>query len=262
MSKFADLGVRVLSALVMAAIGLSAIWMGGLAFLLLLVAVVGLMIWELTRMLAPELGPVKTALVGVIAASGMARIGFDVSAFALGGLLLAPVLGLVLVSAHRTVYAVYAVAIVFAVAVLFWFRVKLGLDWTIWLVLVVIASDVGGYFFGRFIGGRKIAPKISPKKTWSGTIGGWILAAVVGAAFMVQHHLGASIVVLSVLVAVAAQIGDMVESAVKRLAGVKDSSALIPGHGGLLDRFDALIGAVLLVFLVALTTGLPTAGAL
>jgi phosphatidate cytidylyltransferase len=111
------------------------------------------------------------------------------------------------------------------------------------LLVVVVASDVGGYFAGKLIGGPKILPSISPKKTWSGTLGGWALAAVVGFIAIQLGMGGFGLVVLSIFVAMAAQIGDLLESMMKRKAGVKDSSNLIPGHGGLLDRFDGVMGA-------------------
>ncbi len=130
----------------------------------------------------------------------------------------------------------------------------------VWLVLVVVASDIMGYFAGRMLGGPKFWPRVSPKKTWSGTVAGWVGAAAVGLVLVVMGHAGPAIVVLSPLVALAGQMGDIVESLLKRRAGVKDASRLIPGHGGVLDRFDALIGAVLAVWLWGLVLPLPIGG--
>ena len=132
-----------------------------------------------------------------------------------------------------------------------------GTQVILWLVAVVVASDVLGYFAGRMLGGPKFWERISPKKTWSGTVAGWIGAALVGLCFALA---GSSwlLVPLSALVAFAGQMGDILESWVKRRAGVKDASSLIPGHGGVLDRFDALIGAVVLV--MALRLVLPVTG--
>ncbi|MDZ7904436.1 MAG: phosphatidate cytidylyltransferase [Cypionkella sp.] len=117
----------------------------------------------------------------------------------------------------------------------------------IWLIGVVILSDIAGYFAGRILGGPKFWPAISPKKTWSGTVAGWMGAAGLGAAFWAAGYGGAALIILSPLVAFAGQMGDIGESWLKRRAGIKDSSNLIPGHGGFLDRFDALIGAALVV---------------
>jgi len=116
----------------------------------------------------------------------------------------------------------------------------------LWLLLVVWATDIGGYIFGRWIGGPKLAPRLSPKKTWAGLIGGAGLAAVAGAAAIaVLHRTGAAVLAVPAAAALAllAQAGDLAESAVKRHYGVKDSGNLIPGHGGVLDRIDGLLAA-------------------
>jgi phosphatidate cytidylyltransferase len=117
-----------------------------------------------------------------------------------------------------------------------------------------------GYFAGRILGGPKFWPAISPKKTWSGTIAGWIGAAILGLGFVLAGQGTLWLVVLSPLVAFAGQMGDIVESWLKRRVGAKDSSALIPGHGGVLDRFDALTGAMVLVMLLTRIFDLPIGG--
>lgn len=120
-----------------------------------------------------------------------------------------------------------------------------GLAHVIWVLLVVCATDIFAYLAGRSIGGAKLAPSISPGKTWSGLAGGMLGAAVVGGAGTLLagagFWLGAG---LGLLLAAVAQAGDLFESALKRRAGVKDSGHLIPGHGGLLDRVDGLLFAV------------------
>ena len=122
---------------------------------------------------------------------------------------------------------------------------------------MVVVTDVAGYFAGRMIGGPKFWPKVSPKKTWSGTAAGWVGAALIGALFLSFTNAGRDLIWISAVLAFASQMGDIAESALKRRMGVKDSSALIPGHGGLFDRFDGLLGAALLMLLVALIVDVP-----
>jgi len=118
----------------------------------------------------------------------------------------------------------------------------------LWLVAVVWSTDVGAYFAGRLIGGPKLAPGISPKKTWSGLGGGVAAAVAAGLAASWWLTMGPIILGLaSAVLAIVAQLGDLLESGLKRRYGFKDSSALIPGHGGLLDRIDGLLSAVLVL---------------
>lgn len=262
MSIFADLRMRVLSAILMAAVGLLAVWLGGFWFLLLLSLVGGLMLLELTWMLGAGSGGLPGGLLALIGGGAVFWVGYQPGLFSAGALLIAPLLGMLLLARDRWLFLAYGLALLLAVAALYRFREADGLAGAIWLVLVVVAADIGGYFFGRILGGPKILPRISPKKTWSGTLGGWLLAALVGLGFSMFHGLGASgLVLLSVLCAIASQLGDVAESAIKRHAGVKDSSRLIPGHGGFLDRFDALIAASLFVGAARLLFGLPLQGA-
>lgn len=148
--------------------------------------------------------------------------------------------------------------IVLAVLAAFWIRhdARAGLATFLWLLAAVWATDIFAFFAGRAIGGRKLAPVISPNKTWSGLAGGVTAAALVSIAF--AHLAGTSMAWLALwgaLVAVAAQTGDLLESAMKRRFGVKDSGHLIPGHGGILDRVDGLLSALLFVAAVRLLGG-------
>ncbi len=116
-----------------------------------------------------------------------------------------------------------------------------GFALTFWTFLIVWGTDIGAYFTGRAIGGPKLAPAISPSKTWSGLIGGMIAAGLIG-AFVARHFdLPAPCVWLGAPLAILAQAGDFFESWLKRRAGVKDSGAILPGHGGALDRLDGLV---------------------
>lgn len=247
MSKFDDLLPRVLSAVVMVVVGFWLLVTGGLPFLLFVALIGGVMIWELARML--DASSQSALLLGAIAGVSIFTFGQNFVSFALYGLVIAPLIGIALVKRDKVLFALYGLAIIAAVVTLFQIRNGAGFSWSLWLILVVIASDVGGYFFGRILGGPKILPKISPKKTWSGTLGGWLLAGIVGALMMPQLLQGSGLIVMSIIAAMAGQIGDIVESRIKRHVGVKDSSTLIPGHGGFLDRFDALMGAALFVLI-------------
>jgi phosphatidate cytidylyltransferase len=113
------------------------------------------------------------------------------------------------------------------------------------ILLVVWATDIGGYFAGRGIGGPKLWPRVSPKKTWAGAIGGFAASLVVAAGFAaLGFGKTGPMLLLGAALSSASQLGDLFESAVKRRFGVKDSSHLIPGHGGLLDRLDGYVAAV------------------
>ena len=121
-----------------------------------------------------------------------------------------------------------------------------GFDLLIWVFLVVWSTDIGAYFAGRAIGGPKLAPSISPNKTVAGLLGGVISAAVLAGAWVYYVRLPASLLWIAVPFAVAAQLGDLFESGLKRKAGVKDSGTWLPGHGGLLDRLDGLVPVAVL----------------
>ena len=245
-SKWADLAPRVLSAIAMAAIAVAAIWLGGAAYLALIVAVIGLCMWEFARLL----NPTPTALpivLGLAAAAGVFLSSFGpinapgvILSPQIAALFVAPVMGAILASQHRVLFFAYGLLVMLA-----------GLGFLsmgpgaalVWFILIIIISDVAGYFAGRMIGGKKFWPRVSPKKTWSGTIAGWIGALILGLIGMVLGYFSLIEALLFPFIAFAGQMGDIAQSAIKRMVGVKDSSNLIPGHGGVLDRFDAMIGA-------------------
>ena len=116
-----------------------------------------------------------------------------------------------------------------------------GLRNALWALSLVWATDIGAYFAGRSIGGPKLAPRISPNKTWAGLIGGIVLATIVAAAMHQIYLLPLRFVLATPLLAILAQAGDLYESHLKRRAGVKDSGSVIPGHGGFLDRLDGVV---------------------
>ncbi len=146
-----------------------------------------------------------------------------------------------------------------AVVALLWLRHQpsSGRETIVWLVVCVWATDIGAYFLGTIAGGARLAPRISPSKTWSGLIGGMCWAAVASAGMGLIFEKGATVqlALIGVAIAVISQAGDLLESAAKRRAGVKDSGWLIPGHGGLLDRIDGLMAAIVAVAAMRLVTG-------
>ena len=132
-----------------------------------------------------------------------------------------------------------------ALAIL-WIRERSGFDLLLWVFIVTWSTDIGAYLVGRRFGHRKLAPAISPGKTVEGLIGGVVAAAILGGAWTLYAKLGAALLPLAPVLALAAQAGDLFESGMKRRAGVKDSGAWLPGHGGVLDRLDGLVPAAVL----------------
>ena len=257
--------VRAASAAVLAPVALAAVWFGGPAFAAFALLAGLLMAWEFSRLGFPESRTwYFTFLFGgaVVIASLLAFIGVrPVYLVAYGAFWLAAV---ALWAVHRPGSVWWALLGVPYVSVPVYALIALrgdpqyGMLCVIWLLLVVWVTDSAAFFVGRAVGGPKLAPGISPRKTWSGAIGGTLFAALAGAGFAVAAGLP-GMVLLSVLTAVLSivgQVGDLLESALKRRAGVKDSSALIPGHGGVLDRLDSL----LTVSVAALIAGLFRAG--
>ena len=256
--KWGDLSARVWSGVAMAVVGIGAIVLGGVWFQMLVVFVTAVMVWECWIMIRGT-SPVSGMLMAAGVASVLSAQVFDGPATRefLLLFLIAPVVGLLVLKRERLTFAIFALAIQVAGWGLVHFRLDYGFTWLIWLVSLVVVTDIAGYFAGKALGGPKFWPAVSPKKTWSGTAAGWIAAALVGAIFAAFTNAGWVVVAMSVLLSFAGQMGDIAESAFKRRQGVKDSSALIPGHGGLFDRFDALLGAALALLLVAEVLNVP-----
>jgi phosphatidate cytidylyltransferase len=254
--RWSDLRKRVVSAVVLVAVGGAEIWLGGPSFAVLVMLLTGAMVWELAKMTAPDHENTPLGLAA-LATACLAVTWFFPDRFS-AAFLLVPALAIALTDRRdRRLSSLYSVAIMVAGYGLIDLRMTAGTPVILWLVLIVVASDVLGYFVGRVVGGPKFWPAISPKKTWSGTVAGWAGAALVGLGYWVAGYGSPLLVLLSVLIAFAGQMGDIGESWVKRRCGVKDASTLIPGHGGVLDRFDALIGALVVLILLGLFIDLP-----
>ncbi len=257
--RWGDLGVRLVSGVVLAGLGVLSVAAGGWVFIAMTVLIFSLMAWELAALSDDPVIPLRRTVIAILAAMGLVMaqgqgwallaLGFAPSVLALTPRRDAVLIGAyclaMLLSAHAFIALDYRGAVI-----------------VVWLVCIVVASDVFGYFAGRLLGGPKVWPSISPKKTWSGTIAGWVGAALVGLGFVLFEGGGWGLVAISPVAALAGQLGDIVESLIKRRAGVKDASRLIPGHGGVIDRFDALIGAILAVWLLELVLPLPLGGPL
>lgn len=255
-----NLRLRILSALVLAPPVLAAIFAGTPFFEFLLVLSIGIMSHEWSRM--TNAGRFRWS-GWTIALSAVAALGFSWGqmmpvgwAMALSLLGIAPVLllGWRIERCKAPIWLAAGVpAIAIPVVALGWLRgqPENGLILLLWVMIVVWATDIGAYVSGRMIGGPKLAPRISPNKTWAGLLGGMSWAALVGLGFAVWLGIPpVRLMAISAGLAVVAQAGDLAESLVKRRFGVKDSGALIPGHGGLLDRVDGLLAAAPAVVLL------------
>jgi len=247
-TNWSDLRPRIISGLVLASIGFFAVIMGGITFSLFVALCCGLMIWELSNITArlPILSYPLAALSGVATFFWLST-GLLVDLFLV---MVLPALIAFLASKEHLRVFLFAAMIGATGMVLQLLRLDLGLVWLLWLILVVVSTDIAGYFAGRLIGGPKFWPSLSPKKTWSGTAAGWVAAGLIGALF--DASVFGPFVLFSVAVSMASQLGDIAESALKRRFEIKDSSNLIPGHGGFLDRFDGMIAASLAIGVLSL----------
>jgi phosphatidate cytidylyltransferase len=249
----------MLTAVAMVAVGLLGIWLGGVWFIALVAICSGIMVWELARMIGPATHR-RSLVLGAGAATALGTAAFlpTLAGFLL--LVAVPLAGATLFRRYRRLFAAFGFLILLSGFELIALRSTSGMAWLLWLVLVVVATDIFGYFGGRIIGGPKLWARVSPKKTWSGAASGWIAAGLVGLIFAQMSHPGLWLVPVSVVLSMASQAGDVAESAVKRKMGVKDSSNLLPGHGGLFDRFDGLLGASVALLLIAQFVTLPLTG--
>lgn len=254
---------RIVSALLLLPPVLGAIYFGGYWFTALLALGGALMMLEWCSLTGGQHWQARVGAVLLLflmlAVLHLGLVASVLQLFAiLAGLVLLGV-ALVLKNGLRMGWLLTGIGYVaFPIAALWWVRAGEGGGlWLLWIFLVVWATDVGGYFAGKGIGGPKLAPRISPKKTWAGLIGGMALSALASYLMNLIYPFTASpmgITLTAALLAVWAQVGDLLESGIKRHFGVKDSGGLIPGHGGLLDRVDGLVfvaPAVVLLFLVA-----------
>ncbi|WP_421723683.1 phosphatidate cytidylyltransferase [Bauldia sp.] len=251
-----ELATRVASAIVLIAIAAFGAWWGGLASGLVVAALVAIVYLEWSQIIAAESASSWIVAGGLAVGMALAGMGFLLLAFLFcAGLALAG--GLAPPRPWRLIGIVYAAA--FGLSLLVLRAPTGGLQAIAFLLPVVWATDIGAFFAGRAIGGAKLWPAVSPNKTWAGAIGGLASAIVVGVAVAAALAIPLTIMLVAVIVAlsVASQCGDLFESHLKRRFGAKDSSKLIPGHGGLMDRVDGLVFAAVVAVVIGLLHGGP-----
>ena len=261
--KFGSLAKRILTALVMLPVAIGALW-GGYPVVDVLALIVGVLLaWEWSNMMPSKSS--STYLAAYITSLAVSLFVYDTPMI---------ISTIVLVSffvwfkakseEHRNLLTLGVSYISIGVGSLLWIyhgvlvHHPYNFYMTLWFFIMVWAMDIGGFIVGCNVKGPKLAPKISPNKTWSGLIGGivfamaasyiyiWILAEF--SVIKIDNNTQTFFVVLGGIIAAVSQIGDLIESAIKRKLGVKDSSSLIPGHGGVFDRVDGLIFAAPFVY--------------
>jgi len=204
-SKWHDLGERLISGAVLIGVGVAGVWLGGIVFHILVAAISGIMVWELVSMLDAkrERSPL---ILGVAAGIAMLVASEVPPEFALLLVLVPSMLGLGQMERGGVTYASFAALILLAGYGMVELRDRYGIEWLLWLIGVVVVTDIAGYFAGRSIGGKLLWPRVSPKKTWAGAVGGWVAAALVGVGYVFGTEADIGIVALSIAASIASQI--------------------------------------------------------
>lgn len=239
-----NLRLRMIASVVMIAVALAALAAGGIAFWLL--AVVGALVmaseWADLHGATPrEKRVLQFALSVPLAIMAPPSLVLENRDFFAGGLLAGAAFFVAIVTNKRALAGGVIYCGLPVLALTFLRRQDDGLLLAAWALSLVWATDIGAFFAGRTIGGPKLAPAISPAKTWAGLFGGMALATLLAGAMWNAEGLPAALFVATPLLAILAQLGDLYESAIKRRAGVKDSGRILPGHGGVLDRLDGMV---------------------
>jgi len=252
-----ELRMRVLSAAVLAPVALAAELAGGLAFAALVTIMAAIAFWEWTAMTgASESLPVR-ALAFACLAAGLMAVSFNATDWAVGLLALPAFLalaaGFLFGPARWLGFGIVYVALPCAALIVLRQAEPHGWAAVLFVLFVVWATDIAAYFGGRSLGGPKLWARVSPKKTWSGALSGLAAGVVAGGLVIWLADAGriSTGLLLAAPLSIAAQAGDLMESAVKRHFDVKDSGQIIPGHGGVLDRVDGLFAAAALAWLIA-----------
>ena len=257
--SWADLGPRVASAIVLVTVIATGLYFGGYIWAALAAAVFAITYreWEQMVTLKP-IAPLGLMLGGLLALASLAYPAFGPG----GTLVVAAVAVLLSLFGERAVIVWRVGGIVFFAIVLIAVQelrgaVPAGVIAGWYLGIVIASNDTGAYFVGRVIGGPKLAPMISPAKTISGAVGGWLIGTLTGTIYWMiftpsPWWLG---LVFSAVIGIVGQVGDLLESAIKRLFRIKDSGDIIPGHGGFMDRLDSVTFGLILLVLIGLLHG-------
>jgi len=255
---FRNLLVRIAAALVLAPLAIAIAYAGGwLWSALVTLAAIGLYAEWLT--IAATAREARIVVCGVTA---LAVAGLCLAATRIDAALIVLAIGFLVVAAISRQRRGWVAGGFFYAAAAQTASVLVRLDSSdgfvalVFVLLIVWVTDIGGYFAGRGIGGPKLWPRVSPKKTWAGAIGGFGASLLVAAGFVAfDFGRAESLLPLGAILSIVSQLGDLFESAVKRRFGVKDSSHIIPGHGGLLDRLDGFVAAIVLAAILGFVRG-------
>lgn len=237
-----NLTLRILSGLVLISVALAGVVLGGIPFWLLCV-VLGLFMmaeWSDLQKVPLQTKRLAQYALSVPLAIMMPMIGAGAGFLTLGLLVGAGFFVVIVTRRPGLARGIFYVGLPI-MALLLIRRQHEGIVFTVWALALVWACDIGAYAAGRMVGGPKIAPAISPNKTWAGLVGGMAAASLFAAFMHFDYGLPLRLTLATPLLAVLAQAGDFYESWLKRQAGVKDSGTLLPGHGGVLDRLDGLV---------------------
>ena len=236
-----DLAIRTVSGVALIAIALAALWGGGVWLWLLTSLAAMLMLSEWGPLVQGDPQRTRVALFAAcVPLAIMSPWAAGASFFALGLIVGTAFFVTIVTRAPRLGFGIAYVALP-SLALLFLRGEENGLLLALWALATVWVTDIGAYFAGRSIGGPKLAPRVSPNKTWAGLVGGVAAALILGLLLWHFAGLRLQLAFASPILAVIAQIGDLYESWLKRQAGVKDSGTILPGHGGVLDRLDGLV---------------------
>lgn len=248
--------LRVVSALGLAIVAFAAAWAGVLPFALLVLAVALVMSWEWSRVVRGDGIDLALVVQGLAVTAAIALAAFGFVALGVAVLVIGTIIVLAVEFGARPILSAAGVLYSGLPAVaLLWLRSNepLGFQAVLFVVLVVAATDTLAFVTGRLVGGPRLAPAISPNKTWSGLAGGVAAAGATAAIF--AHFISAPVAALAatgVAMGLVAQMGDLAESAMKRAFHVKDVSQLLPGHGGFMDRMDGLVPVAVAVAVAVL----------